>query len=178
MIYNGKRDPSSLFLAMKKMKNSDHIHVYFYGRNLDWARDLAVFYDVENLISFSDAISYSQAIEVQSWSDVLLLLLWNSPHEKGVYTGKLFEYFGAAHPILVLGAEDGVAASLVKSRNAGFVSNDPNELSKQLDLWVNKKLENSNFFHLNECVRNGLTRYEQFVKLDDFLIKNNLLRKL
>jgi hypothetical protein len=177
MIYKGKRDPSSLFLALKKMKRSNNVHVYFYGRNLDWARNLAVFYGVEHLVSFSNAVSYAKAIEIQGWSDVLLLLLWNSSYEKGVYTGKLFEYFGAAHPILVLGAEDGVAANLVKLRNAGFVSNDPHILSQQLDFWVDKKLENSNFFKLNKNVRNGLTRKDQFIKLDDFLVKSSLLKE-
>jgi hypothetical protein len=178
MIYKGKRDPSTLFIALKEMKRSSNVHIYFYGRNLDWARDLSVYYDVEHLVSFSDTIPYSQAIKIQSLSDVLLLLLWNSPNEKGVYSGKLFEYFGAAHPILVLGAEDGVAANLVKARNAGFVSNNPYVLSKQLDFWVDKKLENSDFFNLNETVRKGLTRDEQFIRLDDFLIQNNLLGKL
>jgi hypothetical protein len=42
--------------------------------------------------------------------DVLLLLLWNDPRERGVYTGKLFEYLGARRPILGIGPADNVAA--------------------------------------------------------------------
>jgi hypothetical protein len=34
------------------------------------------------------------------------LLLWNNPQEKGVYTGKVFEYLAAGRPIIALGGPD------------------------------------------------------------------------
>lgn len=176
MIYPGKRDPTPLFLALKLIKNPENIKIHFFGRSLSGLRELIDKYDVAHIVSISDAVSYEQSLKIQLESDVLLLLLWNNPGEVGVYTGKLFEYIGARHPILAIGAENGVAADLIKKRNAGFLSNDPNSIALQLNKWIELKTNNENeSFILPESSVIGLSREEQFLKLDQFLIENKLL---
>ena len=76
---------------------------------------------------------------MQCEADVLLLLQWNSPSEAGNIPGKLFEYLGARRPILVLGYDNGEMARIVRDRKAGFVSNDPAEIAKQLAAWAAEK---------------------------------------
>ena len=50
----------------------------------------------------------------------MLLLNWNDPNEKGVYTGKVFEYLSAKRPILAVGGYgDGVIEELLEKTQAG-----------------------------------------------------------
>ncbi|WP_019898706.1 glycosyltransferase [Methylotenera mobilis] len=176
MIYSGKRDPSPLFLALKLLKNSDRVHIHFYGRYLSDLKEMIVKCNVESMVSISDPVSYQQSLQIQVESDILLLLLWNHESERGVYTGKLFEYFGARHPILSIGAENGVAAELIKERKAGMVSNDPEVIANQLEKWIELKINGKkDALILPKEASDGLTRKEQFSRLDSFLIHNNLL---
>jgi hypothetical protein len=176
MVYVGKQDPSPLFAALKKMEHSDKVRIYFYGRYLREIEHLADQYGVRHLISVSDSVPYNQSIQIQMQSDVLLLLLWNDKSERGVYTGKLFEYFGARHPILAIGLESGVAAELIRERKVGFISNDSSQIAKQLDLWIEQKINGESDFALPESASAGLTRNEQFVELDAFLRSNSIVK--
>lgn len=67
------------------------------------ARRLAAQYALQSIVQVHDSIPYKEALRAQREADVLLLLLWNDPREKGIYTGKLFEYIGAGRPILAIG---------------------------------------------------------------------------
>jgi len=53
-------------------------------------------------------------------SDVSLLIIDDAPVNKGILTGKLFEYIGARRPILAL-APEGNAAELIRRYKLGFV---------------------------------------------------------
>ena len=175
MVYAGKRDPSALFAALKKMRNVDKVHIHFFGRYMQTVEHLAEVHGVREHVTVSESVPYKQAIQIQMQCDVLLLLLWNDKSERGVYTGKLFEYFGARHPILAIGSEEGVAADLIRDRKAGVISNDPAVIANQLDLWIMAKLREKRSFTLPLETYVGLSRKEQFSKLDLFLKENNLL---
>lgn len=54
-----------------------------------------------------NAISYMQA------ADMLLLLLPDQPENKGILTGKLFEYMASGKPVLMIGFPDGDAAKIL-----------------------------------------------------------------
>lgn len=175
MVYTGKQDVTALFQALKQVKNKDKVKVHFYGRYLSDVEFLAEQYDVKSMVLISHSVPYAQAIKIQMHADILLFLLWCDQSQSGVYTGKLFEYFGARHPILAIGLENGVAADLIRERKAGFISNDASEIAKQLDLWIEQKLKGESDFKLPASASAGLTRNEQFSKLDCFLTENNLL---
>ena len=175
MVYTDKQDVTALFKALKLVNNKDKIKVHFYGRYLRDIELMAEQYEVRSMVSISGAVPYEQAIQIQMQTDILLLLLWNDQRESGVYTGKLFEYFGARHPILAIGSEGGVAAELIQIRKAGTISNDPTEIAKQLQQWVICKLKDKSVFTLPREASAGLTRKEQFSQLDIFLKENNLL---
>lgn len=167
MIYPGRRDPTPLFRALAKMGPSrEQIRVRFLGRILPEVSLLAKKEGISHLVEVSKALPYQECLQLQQNADVLLLLLWNDPREEGVYTGKLFEYLAAGRPILVLGLETGVAAMLVRERGAGVVTNDPDLLAKQLQVWLDEKREKGFLPALPESARAGLSRYEQFAKLD------------
>ena len=88
---------------------------------------------------------------------------------------KLFEYLAARRPILGFGLEDGVPATIIRERSAGFFSNDPHAIAQRLKVWVEAKRKDGYLTPLPESVRTGFSRDEQFGKLEGFL--NDLLRR-
>lgn len=128
-LYAGRRDPTKLFQALSMDRSLvSKMDVRFYGPNLAWVADLAAEYGVQDAVYVHEPITREEAIREQQEADVLLLLTWDDPREKGVLTGKLFEYIGAGRPILVLGHVDGDAAALVRREGFGMASSDPAEI--------------------------------------------------
>lgn len=54
-------------------------------------------------------------------SQVLLLVINDTPSAKLIATGKLFEYLAARRPVLCLGPEDGDAAQIIRATHSGKV---------------------------------------------------------
>lgn len=176
MIYEGRRDPAPLFEALRRLgPSAARVRVDFYGRYLDVARRQAAQHGVTDQVEIHSSVAYSESLGIQRSSDVLLLLLWDDPRERGVYTGKLFEYFGARRPILALGPKDNVAAALIKRRGAGFVSNDPSAIANQLRQWIREKDDRGSIPATSEEALFGLSRGEQASRLERFLL-NTLAR--
>ena len=53
-------------------------------------------------------------------SQMLLLLKWEDPQERGIYTGKIFEYLAARRPILATGGSSDVVTELLNETKAGI----------------------------------------------------------
>ncbi len=169
-IYEGKRDPSPLFQALCRMgSDAENIRVEFYGAQLDLVPSLAQSYHVGHLVSAYPKISYMESLAKQRSADILLLLLWNDASEKGVFTGKLFEYIGTGRPILALGHEDNVAAQLIKNRNLGYVEQRPEEIEQILRRWLKTKEIDGAIPGLPVSDIDGFTREAQARKLSGFL---------
>lgn len=75
---------------------------------------------------------HPEAVARMRASPVLLFLPWQDKAHPGVYSGKIFEYLGARRPILSVGAEQGVAGSLVESSGAGRPARDEAEVALRL----------------------------------------------
>lgn len=86
-------------------------------------------------MKISGPVPYEKALRLQQEADILLLLLWDDPRERGVFTGKIFEYAGAGRPVLSVGAEDGVAASLIRERNLGVSATTVDRIAAALTAW-------------------------------------------
>ena len=166
MIYPGRRDPSPLFEALKQLGPlAKRVRVNFYGSTLPWIPRLIDSYGLSEYVKVHSTVPHHQALKIQAESDILLLLMWNTPEEKGVYTGKLFEYLGARRPILLLGQEKGVVADLIRSRHAGSVSNAPTMIANCLKEWIEEKHFYGKIQDLDISVRAGLSHAEQFDNL-------------
>ncbi len=166
MIYQGRQDPSQLFKALETINSNVPIRVHFWGRYLGIVNHLSSIYGKEKQVFVHEPISYRQSLCVQSQADLLLLLLWNDPREKGVYTGKLFEYIGAGKKILAIGPKDNVAAQLIKERNLGIVTNEIDEIREFILETYNQK-DNS----INGAFNLDLTRRAQTVELEKLFIE-------
>ncbi|MFC1942398.1 glycosyltransferase [Chloroflexota bacterium] len=107
-IYQGRQDPLKLFTALRDLIsdgtiNPSDIEVRFYGAVPGWLVREAEQHGLSHIIKHHGSIPHDAAIEKQRESQLLLLLDWDDPKERGVYTGKIFEYLGARRPILATG---------------------------------------------------------------------------
>jgi hypothetical protein len=94
--------------------------------------------------------------------------MWNHPNEAGSVTGKLFEYMGAAKPILVIGAPHSAAANLVTREHLGFAPSTDNETVDWLREVAAAKRE-GRLAPLDIGSTRGFSRQGQIRRLSEFL---------
>jgi len=83
---------------------------------------------------FVGYVSHQEAIAYQNKSQVLLLLIPNVKNNKGILTGKLFEYLKAKRPILAIGPEKGDLATILQETNSGVIVNFDAEEKLKLEI--------------------------------------------
>lgn len=170
MVYEGKRDPSPLFAAIRDLgERGRRVRVSFYGRYLDVVRGLAERHGVADRVALHGSVPYREALRIQAAADALLLLLWNDPRERGVFTGKFFEYLAARRPILAIGPDDNVAACTIRARGAGEVAGEAGEVRRVLEGWLDRLDRDGALPPLADAVAAGFTREEQARVLERFL---------
>jgi glycosyltransferase involved in cell wall biosynthesis len=175
MVYETKQNVEPLFEALAQDKQlANSVAVTFYGRNLQIVERLRNKYKLNDTVTIQSPISHRNALQVQWDADILLLLLWNDSSQKGIYTGKLFEYLGARRPILAIGNGNDVAAKLINSFQRGKVCTTANDIARQLHEWSKIKTETT-ITRLPAIIREGFTRKEQAVQLEQ-LIRQCILR--
>ncbi|MBI3041143.1 MAG: glycosyltransferase [Chloroflexi bacterium] len=124
-IYRGKQQPSRLFAALRDLISDETIdpvdvEVRFYGSKHDWLDKEIKQYGLSNIVKQYGVVPRQAAIIKQRESQLLLFLDWDDPQEKGVYTGKIYEYLGTRRPTLATGgAADDVVAELLNKTKAG-----------------------------------------------------------
>jgi hypothetical protein len=82
------------------------------------------------LSEFVNRVAYlphDEVVKVQQQSQVLLLLINDTPNAKVILPGKFFEYMAAKRPILCIGPEDGDAAKVISEVKAGIVIEKENQ---------------------------------------------------
>lgn len=137
VLYQGKRDPEPLFQAISELVQSDRIcssdiEVQFYGTNDEWLINDIKKHKLEKIISVYGPISREESIDEQRKAQILLLLTWNHPDEKGVYTGKLFDYLTAQRPVLAMGIPGSVIEELLDETQAGLYVSSIEELKSAI----------------------------------------------
>ena len=168
-IYPGRRDPSALFEALPMMDGGNGwCRVEFYGTNPDHVFPLADKFGVRDLVYVYPRVPRKESLAIQRRSDILLFMQWNDPKEQGNVPGKLFDYLAARRPILGLGLENGVPASIIRERSAGFFCNDPVAIADKLMNWRLLKQTKGVIAPLPISVRTGFSRDDQNGKLERF----------
>lgn len=133
-LYGGKRDPLMLFAALKNLIKDgtidpEGVEVRFYGSKDSWLFDDIRNANLDDIVKVFGLVPREEALQRQRESQLLLLLLWNNPKEKGVYTGKVFEYLAARRPIIAIGGpEESVVKDLLDETQAGHYVSSSEEL--------------------------------------------------
>ena len=134
VLYEGKRDPTPLFVLLDDLCNKgfiqrDDVKIDFFGIPEDWIQTEIEKNHLEKNVISHGHVSHDIAVSRQRNAQLLLLLTWDNPEEKGVYTGKLFEYLAARRPILSFGySEGGVVKDLLLQTQAGVHAGNEEEL--------------------------------------------------
>lgn len=137
-IVTPSRNAPQLWAALKELKEEDET----FGKNLKISLVGQIDQSVlENLYAVGlkenteivPYIPHEQIQQAQGASQVLLLLVNNTPNAKGILTGKIFEYLASGRPILCIGPEDGDAAHILSETKAGVtVSFEDKEKMKEV----------------------------------------------
>jgi hypothetical protein len=111
------------------------------------------------------------ALEKQKESHLLLLLDWDDPNEKGVYSGKVFEYLGARRPILTIGGSIGdVVHKLLIETKAGIqATNLPTAKKVLAKLYQEYKLKGKVVYNGIEGELNKYSHREMARKFSEIL---------
>jgi glycosyltransferase involved in cell wall biosynthesis len=179
IIYQGRRDPAVLFEALRRMgPERQRFEIRFYGPAQDGVAAAAAQAGVADVVRTLPPVPHLEALGLQKAADGLLQLLWDSPLERGVLTGKLFEYAGAGRPILSLGCTDGAAAELVREHGLGLATTDPDDVVAFLGDLARRKAAAGTTSLLSRPTRRSavaLTRAAQFGELEACLASHKLL---
>lgn len=170
ILYTGRRDPSPLFEAIARMGDAGkQVRVAFYGADNAVLHAMAERHGILDEVELNGNVPYGESVAAQMNADILLLLQWNDPSEAGNLPGKLFEYIGARRPVLGIGYEQGIAARILRERDVGVVLNDSDAIAERLAGWLETKRREGSIPLLPEAARHGLSRPEQYEKLEKFL---------
>jgi glycosyltransferase involved in cell wall biosynthesis len=127
-LYTDLRKPVALFTSLRlllseKVIESESFQLIYAGKDsVIWNKWIEE-YGLQSISVNMGEISMSESILLQHAGNVNLLLSWSGKSQKGVITGKIYEYFAAEKPILALinGEKDEEFEQIFSKFNAGFV---------------------------------------------------------
>jgi glycosyltransferase involved in cell wall biosynthesis len=133
---NAARNPVRLWKVLAEMVVSNPAFGKEFQLKLVGKVDVAVLKSIDqyHLTKYLTRIDYMPHEEVMHQiqkSQVLLLLINNTPNAKGILTGKIFEYLGSGRPVISIGPEDGDAATILNDSDAGQTAGYENEKAMQ-----------------------------------------------
>ena len=166
-------NPKLLFKVLKGLCKESEI--FKKDLKLNFIGDISEEVKVEILANkldentdFVGYVSHQEAIAYQNKSQVLLLLIPNVKNNKGILTGKLFEYLKAKRPILAIGPEKGDLAAILQETNSGVIVNFDAEEKLKLEIVAlyQKYKEDKltvNFNNIEKYHRKELTKKIAFI---------------
>jgi len=144
-------------------KRINNIHLNFYGNVSDVVKIELKEYDENNLITFHSYIPHNEMLNLLVDSSMLILIINKVKNNKGILTGKIFEYIGSGAPVLGIGPEDGEAAQILKETEGGkmfyydqiekiveFIEEKFHDWENRKKRIINKKVENYNRINLTK----------------------------
>jgi len=123
-LYAGKQSPEPLFAALRDLitegsMDAGDIEVRFYGIEAGWIDKQSERYGLTGIVRQFGIVPREVALNMQRESQLLLLLKWNDPKQRGFYTAKIFEYLAARRPVLAVGGFPDVIDRLLNETKAG-----------------------------------------------------------
>ena len=123
-LYPGRQSAEPLFIALRDLIaqgliQASDTEVRFYGAEVGWIDKQARRHGLKDVVKQSGIVPREIALKNQRESQVLLLIKWNDPGERGAYSAKIFEYLAARRPVLAIGGYHDVVDELLHETNAG-----------------------------------------------------------
>jgi len=137
-MYAGKRDPFKILIALKSLISNgiidpEDIEIRFYGPQYNELEEEIKKQKLSSIVRQYGLINREFSLLKQKESQLLLLLNWEDENQKGVYTGKIFEYLAAKRPIIATGGfGNDVVEELLKETKAGVYASGVDDIKKHL----------------------------------------------
>jgi glycosyltransferase involved in cell wall biosynthesis len=100
-------------------KVKEGIRIRFVGNVPDEIINLFYLKNLTSIVEVIGYIPHEQAVRQMKGASMLLMAIPDTPDNKGIVTGKIFEYLAACKPILAIGPKDGDVDMLIDKCNAG-----------------------------------------------------------
>jgi glycosyltransferase involved in cell wall biosynthesis len=167
MSYSQK--PDSFFRAIKRLSEdkdfTDKTLIRFMGNFPPFLHEMIVQSSLKDKIEMLEYTEHQQAVELIASSSLLLMIIPETPDNKGVVTSKLFDYLAVRVPILSYGPTDGDAAGVIETARAGknFMYNDADNSAEFIlhtfNNWKqNEVITDMNHEYIRSFSRKNLTR--------------------
>ncbi|MGW6302678.1 hypothetical protein, partial [Peribacillus butanolivorans] len=134
-LYGGRRNLKPIFNALRELINegyisSDKVCFHYAGTEGSILKNQAAAFSLESNVVDYGLVSRVKAQEIQFSCNLLVVATWNNYNERGVLTGKIFDYMRANVPIIALIAgdtADSELSQLVKQTNVGISYEEAND---------------------------------------------------
>lgn len=107
-LYRGRCNPQPLFEALSHLLAEgliahEEVEVDLYGDEEPWVADMIRRYALGRVVHLRGRLPRDRIMRLERAASRLIIFVRDGPDERGTYTGKLFEYFGARRPIVAVG---------------------------------------------------------------------------
>jgi len=122
------RDPVALWKTLSELKTKNQpfgndLEIKLVGQVDFHVMDSIREYGLEENLNRMGYLNHDAMVKEMKRSQLLLLVINDTPNAKLIATGKVFEYLAAKRPILCIGPEDGDAAGIIKDAQSGHICN-------------------------------------------------------
>jgi glycosyltransferase involved in cell wall biosynthesis len=139
------------------VKNDSEWKLQFIGNCHDGVKRMVELLKISANVEFIPYVNHSEAIDFMLKASILLLIIPEIENNKGILTGKLFEYLATGNTIINIGPKDGDAAAILKE-NAVSITLNPTEKQEIIDFILNSTPSDSKMnFTKSKFSRKNLT---------------------
>ena len=138
-MYGRRRNPELLLRVLSKLIqtgeiDADKVELVHAGKDGGIWKEWIQTYGLESIFCDKGLIPMTEAINIQHNSHINLLLSFAIPEVTGGLTGKLYEYFAAKRPILLIinGSQDEEFEEIFEELDAGIVTYHQNPKDEQV----------------------------------------------
>lgn len=182
-IFKKYQNPEPFFKAIRELIDNNLLDpkllsIDFYGTSPKWLFKLITKYKLNKIVIIHGPISRNDSIMKQREAQILLLLTWDNHQEKGVLTGKIFDYFAARRPILSVGYYGGIVAEILKRTQTGVHCSSLEEIKFEILNYYKEYL--SNGYVIFSGIQSEIENYShremalKFVRVLNYLNEKNI----
>jgi len=171
VLYEGKSDIRKLFHALHLIiaENSifkDKLLFLYAGKDISLISNIAKEFSLEYLVRTFGYIPRDRVFQLFDQSDILVMATWNTEKEKGVLTGKFFEYLYFKKPIIsfVSGDKNAEIERIIVDLNIGMTFyNDHTDIALLKEFIINEYDKKIHKKRINIAVDTSKYSYSELV---------------
>ena len=168
MLY-GRRSITPIIDMLNSNKNIVGSYNFeFIGRHTSFFKELLENTDAKKSLTLNEHVPYLEAEKYGYSTDVLLILMMDSPQEKYTLTGKIFDYIKYHKPIIIVDPFKSEASKLVLDYKMGHVFKD----FKDLEVFLESCNSIDSFNKISAKDRDDFKRITQITNLISYLNSN------